>query len=197
MDSDPMVVERQIWNGIEALMADAFSIGGDTVRTEDVLPKLLIRAMSKKSFSGVESPLSELTPEEISEIQRAQAALNSFVHMLVPEESKDEAKHDSYSTMPSLESVQHSSVETVRDSESLERRPDHISRTEVALRNFMDALLQDREDEVLSDSQISSKLQILDLFQWSLKVNIVEEKINTWKMSDYVLKKSANESCKS
>ena len=27
-----MVVERQIWNAVEALMADAFSVGGDTVK---------------------------------------------------------------------------------------------------------------------------------------------------------------------
>jgi hypothetical protein len=67
--------------------------------------------MSAKSFTSG-SPLSELTPEEIGKIQMAQVALISFMGMLVPEESKHDAKHESYGTMPSLE--------TVRDSESHE-----------------------------------------------------------------------------
>lgn len=85
-DSDPMVMERQIWNGIEALMADAFSEGGESVCTEDDLPKSLLRAMSHTSISTTSNVHSHLTPEEVDEIQLAQAALNSFMDMLLPED---------------------------------------------------------------------------------------------------------------
>jgi hypothetical protein len=80
-----MQMERQIWNGIEALMADAFSEGGVSVCTEDVLPKSMLRAMSSTSLRSVtttSNPHSHLTPEEIDEIQMAQAALNSFMDMV-------------------------------------------------------------------------------------------------------------------
>jgi hypothetical protein len=168
MGSDPMGVERQIWNGIEALMADAFSEGGETVRTEDVLPKSLIRAMSMRSVSTNISPASQLTPEEVDEIQMAQLALNSFMDMLLPEETKEDANHESDGTMPSLD--------TVRDSDTAQGGPDHIAMAEVALHNFMDVLLHDLEKDLVSEN--SSKVQILDLFQWSLKINIdAHEKI--------------------
>jgi len=165
-ESDPMIMERQIWNGIEALMAEAFSDGGESVCTADVLPKSLLRAMSHSSVSVTTSdPHSHLTPEEEGEIQMAQIALNSFMDMLLPEGDTKEGSNNS--TMPSLE--------TMKDSES---HQDRIAMAEVALHNFMDVLLHDLEDDTKSSSDHSSKVQILDLFQWSLKVNVdAQEKI--------------------
>jgi hypothetical protein len=171
-ESDPMAMERQIWNAIEALMADAFSADGgeSSVCTEDVLPKSLLRAMSHSSLStSNDGPPSHLTTEEYDEIKMAQAALNAFMDMLLPgQEGKSE---NGSSAMPSLE--------TMRDSSSQkEKTVDQIAMAEVALNNFMDVLLRDLEDEQKSESEHSSKVQILDIFQWSLRVNVdAQEKI--------------------
>ena len=176
-ESDPMAMERQIWNGIEALMADAFSTDGgeSSVCTEDILPKSLLRAMSHSSLSSTfkdgGGPPSHLTPEEYDEIKMAQAALNSFMDMLLPEQ-EGKSDNSSISAMPSLETMRDSS------SQKEEKSVDQIAMAEVALHNFMDVLLRDLEDEEKSESEHSSKVQILDLFQWSLRVNVdAQEKI--------------------
>lgn len=187
---DPLSVEQKIWKGIDALMAVTFSDDDSTtVLTSDVLPKALIKSMSQRSVfstmaegvrrasppsstsSKQDMPVEEkqqpLTKEQLDELEMAQAALNSFMDILVHEREEEDS-------LPSLSNVSiqstsgHSSSDDDDDSEE-----EKIAMAEIALHNFMDVLTQEVEDSQSKGGQShQSAIQLLDIFKWTLKVNV-------------------------
>jgi hypothetical protein len=179
-DDMSLSVEQQIWRGIERLMADAFSSSddddGSTVATNNPLPAALVRAMSSRSaFSTDSNPKrqdskSVAAPMSDDEIEMAEMALTSFMDMLMP---KAEGHDDDDSSLPTLASWlpsidgstyepdhRYSSEETVKSGDPAEE-------VEVALNVFIGNLLSEIEK-----SQKPASLELLDLFAWTLRVNV-------------------------
>jgi hypothetical protein len=163
-------VEHQIWHGIEKLMADAFSSDDGTSSSigESRLPAALVKAMSSRSMISHGSDLSQVreepSPESpTDELEMAQVALNSFMDMVImPGEEKDD------SSMPTLASW-HVSI----DGSGGENYPDDIVFAEMALNSFMDILMKD-----VAETHKPASLALLDLFTWSLRVNVdAQEKL--------------------
>ena len=193
-NDDPATVEARIWKGIEQLMADTFSSDEDSICVSDVLPKALVRAMSQRSMLStisdrpdVHSVTSQSAREQLEELDMAQAALNSFMDMILP--STDANGFPDESSIPTLTTIKASDDnddddnddddDDDDDSNAEDYRYDEIALAEAALNNFMDVLLQEVEYDKSSNKknarQKQSAMQLLDLFQWTVRVNIDAE----------------------
>jgi hypothetical protein len=173
--SGTISVEQQIWQGIEQLMADAFSSDEDC-SSVSILPEALVKAMSARSLFSHDSGLassstrrrkSDSTASE-DEIEMAQVALHSFMDLLMP---NDEGKHDDDCSLPTLASW-HASIDG-SSHEVTTTMADKMALAEAALNNFMNILMDDVEK-----THKPATLALLDLFSWTLRVNVdAQEKL--------------------
>ncbi|KAI2514215.1 hypothetical protein MHU86_108 [Fragilaria crotonensis] len=179
-DDTSLSVEQQIWRGIERLMVDAFSSSDDddasTVATNTHLPAALVRAMSNRSAFSSDSnpkrqdPKSAVTPMSDDDIEMAEMALTSFMDMLMP---KAEANDDDDSSLPTLSSWRPSIDGSTHEydhhysSDDAAKSGDPAEQVEVALNDFIGNLLNEIEK-----SQKPASLELLDLFAWTLRVNV-------------------------
>jgi hypothetical protein len=154
------LAEKKIWRGIEQLMAEAFS--DDTSSTGScALPEELLRVMSRRSLETTSDsqPLDDsFTTASKDELEMAQAALTSFMDMLMP--TQDELADGDLTDLPSLDSYHTSLDASIRTMEELEE-------TENALNSFMDYLMEEVER-----THKPSTLQLLDVFSWTVRVNV-------------------------
>jgi hypothetical protein len=166
-------VEQQIWQGIEQLMSEAFS-DEDTSVESSPLPAALMKAISTRSLFSYDSFQTNSTQRKSvdstvtgDELEMAQVALNSFMDLLLP---NDDGKFVDDSSIPTLCSW-HTSLDG--SMYELDIADDPIALAEMALNSFMDVLMKNVEN-----SRKPASLQLLDLFAWTLRVNVdAQEKL--------------------
>jgi hypothetical protein len=182
-------VEQQIWQGIEQLMSEAFS-DEDTSVASSPLPAALMKAISTRSLFSYDSfqtnstqRKSEESPVTGDELEMAQVALNSFMDLLLPNE---EGKFVDDSSIPTLCSW-HTSLDG--STHEHEYTDDPIALAEMALNSFMDVLMKNVES-----SHKPASLQLLDLFAWTLRVNVdAQEKLRHLKDEENIVMEEESE----
>ena len=186
--TDPATVEARIWKGIDKLMADTFSSDEESVvAMTDILPQALVRAMSQRSLLSTTLSSQEVLDEQeqLDELEMAQAALHSFMDMILPVRSSDNnsnntSKDMEESSLPTLSSYSKAPSDDDDDDDGEgyyeeDDGNDEIALAEVALNNFMNVLLQEVSyDNTLlkNPRQKQSAMQLLDVFQWTVRVNV-------------------------